>query len=75
MFNLTKKDSTYPDMYIFFEKGTRSGVSYISNWYSKGNNKYLKSYDTKQGSKLIIYLDTNTLHGSASFFQQMDPNE
>ena len=33
-----------PDMHIFFEKGTRSGISYISNWYSKDNKKYLKSY-------------------------------
>ena len=24
-----------PDMYIFFEKGTRSGISHISNRYSK----------------------------------------
>ena len=31
-----------PDMYIFFEKGTRCGISYISN-NSKANNKYLKS--------------------------------
>ena len=37
-----------PDMYIFFEKGTRCGIFYISNWYSKANNKYLKSYDPKQ---------------------------
>ena len=37
-----------PDMYIFFEKGTRGEISYISNIYSKANNKYLKSYDPKQ---------------------------
>ena len=47
------------DIYIFFEKGTRVRVSYISNRYSKANNKYLKSYDRKQESKHIIYFDIN----------------
>ena len=28
-----------PDMYIFFEKGMRGGISYISSRYSKSNNK------------------------------------
>ena len=32
------------DMFIFFEKGTRGGISYISNRYSEANNKYWKSY-------------------------------
>ena len=44
-----------PDM--FFEKGTRDGVSYISNRYSKTSNKCLKYYDPKQESKHIIYSD------------------
>ena len=52
-----------PDIYIVFEKGTRGRVSYISNRYSKANNKYLKSYDSKQESKHIIYIDTNNLYG------------
>ena len=51
-----------PNMYIFFEKGTRGGISYISHRYSKANNKYLKSYDPKQESKYIIYLDANNLY-------------
>ena len=29
-------------MHIFFEKGIRGGISYNSNRYSKGNNRYLK---------------------------------
>ena len=53
------------DMYIFFEKVTKSRISYVSNRYSKANNKYLKSYDVKQESKHIIYLDGNNLYGYA----------
>ena len=71
-----------PGMYIFFEKGIRGGVSYISNRYSKANNKYLKSYDPKLESKHIIYLDTNNLHGHAMskflptcVFKWIDPKE
>ena len=41
----------------------RSGVSYISNRCSKANNKYSKSYEPKQESKHIIYLDANSLYG------------
>ena len=52
-------------MHIFFGKGTRGGISYISNRYSKANNKYLKSYDPKEESKYIIYLDANNLYGYA----------
>ena len=37
-----------PDMHKFLWKGTRGGISYISNRYSKANNKFLKSYDPKQ---------------------------
>ena len=57
MLNMTKVELeliTDPDMYIFFEKGIRGQVSYISNRYSRANNKYLKSYDQKQESKHII---------------------
>ena len=53
------------DMYRFFEKGTRGGVSYISNRYNKANNKYLKCYDAKQEPKHIIYLDASNLYSYA----------
>ena len=51
-----------PDMYILFKKGTRGGISYISNRYSKAKNKYMKSYDPKQESQHID-LDANNLYG------------
>ena len=53
------------DMYIFFEKGTSGGISYIFNRYRKANNKHLKSYKPKQESKHIIYLDPNNSYGYA----------
>ena len=62
-----------PQRYRFFEKGMGGGVSYISirYRYSKANNKYLKSYDPKQESKHIIYLDANKLSG----FKWADPKK
>ena len=68
MLNMTKVGLeliTDPDMYMFFDKGLRVGVSYISNRYSKANNKCLKHYDPKQESKHIIYLDVNNSYGSS----------
>ena len=72
---------TDPNMYIFFGKGIRAGISCISSRYSKDNNKYLKSYDSKQESK-HIYLDTNNLHGYAMLkflpttgFKWIDPRK
>ena len=85
LFQMTKiKYELIPDrdMYIFFEKGTRGGISYISNRYSKANNKYFKTYDPKQESKHIIYLDANNLYGytMSKFlptigFKWIDPKE
>ena len=69
MLNMTKVEFELisdPDMYIFFEKDTRGGLSYISsNRYSKPSNKYFKSYDSKQESKHIISSDANNLYGYA----------
>ena len=52
------------DMYIFFGKGTSEWDSCISNRYSEANNKYFKSYDTKQKSKHYIYLDAKKIYGN-----------
>ena len=49
-------------MYIFFEKVTRGGISYISNRLEKLTiNIY---FDPKE-SKYIIYLDINNVCGYA----------
>ena len=71
-----------PAMFIYFEKGSRGGISHIANRYSKANNIYLKSYDHKQESKHIIYLDTVNLYGFAmskflptSGFKKIDPKD
>ena len=53
------------EIYLFFEKVVRGGDSYISKRYSKANNKHLKCYDPKQGSKHIMHLEANNLYGYA----------
>ena len=65
MLNMTRVEHeliSYADMYLFFEKGMRGGVSYISKEYSKTNNKYLKFYDPGQKSKHIMYLAVNNVY-------------
>ena len=66
MLNMTKVTSEQisdADMDLFFEKGVRGSVSYISRRHSKTSNNYLISYDPIQESKHVIYLDTNNLYG------------
>ena len=56
MLNMTKVELELipdPDRHIFVEKGMRDGASYISNSYSKANNKYLKSYHLKEESNHV----------------------
>ena len=66
MLNIKQVDLiTDADMYIFFKKGMRSGISFFCNRYSKVNKSYLKSYETKQESNHITYLHTNNLYGYA----------
>ena len=49
------------DQYLFIEKGTRGGVSYIAKRYAKSNNKYMSDYDSNKQSTFITYLDKNNL--------------
>ncbi len=53
------------NMFLFFEKQIRGGVSTIFKRHSKANNKYMKDYNPKEPSKYIIYLDANNLYGWA----------
>ena len=53
------------DKYLFIEKGTRGGVSYIAKRYTKANNKYMNDYNAEVPSTFITYLDKNNLHGWA----------
>ena len=53
-----------PDIYIFFEKGARGGISHISSWYRKANNKDLTTcVPPKNKKSKHICLDANNLYG------------
>ena len=51
------------DQYLFIEKGTMGGISYIAKRYAKVNNKYMCDYDSNKQSIFITYLDKNNLYG------------
>ena len=53
------------EQYLFIEKITRGGVSYIGKRYAKANNKYVSDYDSNKQSTIITYLDKNNLYGWA----------
>ena len=53
------------DQYLFIEKGTRGGFSYIAKRYAKANNKYMSDYESNKQSIFITYLDKNKLYGWA----------
>ena len=46
------------DQYLFIEKGTRGGVSYIAKRYAEAND-----YNQNKHSTFITYLDKNNLYG------------
>ena len=51
------------DKYLFIEKGTRGGASYITKRYAKANNKYMSNYNPNKPLTFIAYLDKNNLYG------------
>ena len=53
------------DKYLFIEKGSRGGISYIAKKYFKTNNKYMNDYNSEKPSTFITYLDKNNLYGWA----------
>ena len=53
------------DKYLFIEKGTRGGVSYIAKTYAKANNKYMNGYYPEKPSTFITYLNKNNLYASS----------
>ena len=52
-------------MHFFIEKGMRGGISYNSKRHSKANNKHMKSYNSSEEIKFIMYFDANNLYGWA----------
>ena len=51
------------DKYLFIEKGSRGGISYIAKRYANANSKYMSDYDLEKPSTFITYLDKNNLCG------------
>ena len=56
---------TDPDMYAFFENGSRGGISVIGHRHALANNPYLKDYNENNPTTYNIYLDVNNLYGTA----------
>ena len=51
------------EKYLFIEKGSRRGISYIAKRYAKANNEYMSDYDSNKPLTFITYLDKNNLYG------------
>ena len=57
------------DNYLFIEKGSRGGISYITKRYAKANDKYMSDYDLEKPSTLITYLDKNNFYYFAAIHE------
>ena len=53
------------DMYLFYEKSIRGGISQISKRYATANNKYMQNYNNDLTDEYILYLDANNLYGDS----------
>ena len=51
------------DKYLFIEKESGGGISYIAKRYAKANNKYMSDYNFNKPSAFTTYLDKNNLYG------------
>ena len=53
-------------MLLMIESGFRGGISTISHYHAKANNRYMGTeFDPAEESKFISYLDANNLYGWA----------
>ena len=77
MLNITKVEHELFQMLtcIYSLKKLLEVEFYISKRYTKANNNYLKSYDPKQKSKHVLYLDANNLYDYVMSKFQTDSNE
>ena len=53
------------EMFRFFERQIRGGVSSVFHRFSQANNKFMKDFNPSQPSKFIVYLDANSLYPTA----------
>jgi hypothetical protein len=56
---------TDEDMYMFFERGTRGGMSQAVTRHVKANNPYLSDYKKGEKHTYLMYWDANNLYAIA----------
>ena len=53
------------DMYMFFEKGIRGGISKAVTRFFEANNEYCNNYDEHKTKSWLAYVDANNLYGKS----------